>query len=179
MSGPTRRARLLRPIRLSTFLLVILVIALLIALYAQRLREAHLQDELSIYRHYRTEGIVDALDQPIALTYADGAALDAVLKDIKMRTTKNPSLPKVPAGIPLYVDPIGLQEAERSLSSTVKRPSPADTLTLGEHLRRVLDPLGLGYQVQDGFLMITSKEEVDVPVDEDVDPYLRYRDVLR
>jgi hypothetical protein len=176
---PTRWASVLRPIRLSTFLLLMLVIALLIALYAQHLHEARLREALSVYRHDRTEGIFDALDQPIALSYADGAALDAVLKDIKMRTTKNPSLPKIPAGIPIYVDPIGLQEAERSLSLTVKRPPSADTLTLGEHLRRVLDPLGLGYQVKDGFLMITSKEAVDVPVGDDMDPYLQYRDVLR
>jgi hypothetical protein len=174
-----RRASVLRPVRLSTFLLSMVVIALLIALYAQHVHEARLRDAISIYRHDRTEGIFDALDQPIALTYADGAALDVVLKDIKMRTTKNPSLPKIPAGIPLYVDPIGLQEAERSMHSTVKRPPSADTLALGEHLRRLLDPLGLGYQVGDGFLMITSKESVDEHVGDDVDPYLRYRDVLR
>jgi hypothetical protein len=176
---PIRRASVLRPVRLSTFLLSTVVIALLIALYAQHVHEARLRDALSIYRHDRTEGIFDALDQPIALTYADGASLDVVLKDIKMRTTKSPSLPKIPGGIPIYVDPIGLQEAERSPNATVKRPSSADALPLGEHLRRLLDPLGLGYQVKEGYLMITSKEAVDVPVGDDVDPYLRYRDVLR
>ena len=65
------------------------------------------------------------------------------------------------------------------MNSTVKRPPSADSLTLGEHLRRVLEPLGLGYVVKDGFMMITSKESIDVPVGDDVDLYLQYRDVLR
>ncbi len=174
-----RRSRFLRPVRLSTFLLVVLVIALLIGLYAQHLREAWLQDAILVYRNYRTEGIIGALDQPIVVSYPDGAHLDAVLKAIKKATTKNPKLPKIPVGIPIYVDPIGLQETERSLGSTVKRPAAADSLPLGEHLRLVLEPLGLGYVVKDGFLMITSKDSVDEPIGEDADPYLQYRDVLR
>jgi hypothetical protein len=176
---PARRASLLRPIRLSTFLLAMLVIALVIALYAQHLREARLQDAISIYRHYRTEGIIEALEQPIALTYADETPLDQVLREIKRQSTKNPKLSKLATGIPIYVDPIGLQEAERSLNSTVKRPASADTLVLGEHLRLMLEQLGLGYVVKDGFLMITSKDSLDEPLGENADPYLQYRDVLR
>jgi hypothetical protein len=176
---PARRTRFLRPIRLSTFLLLTVVAGLLIALYAQRIREARLQDSISVYRHPQTEALLDALDQPIALTYADGAHLDEVLKDIKMRTTKNPKLSKLPTGIPIYVDPIGVQEAEQSLNATVKRPPAADALTLSEHLRRILEPLGLGYLVKDGYLMITSKYSLDEPLGDDADPYLQYRDVLR
>ena len=183
MSSPSpaesRPRRFLRPVRLSTTLLTTVVIGLLIALYAQRLREARLQDAIAVYRNYRTEGIIDALDQRIALTYADAAPLDEVLKGIKKLTTANPKLPKIPTGIPIYIDPIGLQEAERSMNSTVKHPPSADTLTLGEHLRRVLEPLGLGYEVKAGFLMISSKESLDAPVGADADPYLQYRDVLR
>jgi hypothetical protein len=155
------------------------VVALLIGLYAQRLREAQIRDALSTYRNVRQEGIIDALEESIALTYADGAPLDDVLKDIKMQTTKNPKLPKLPTGIPIYVDPIGLQEAERSLNSTVKRPSSADTLALGDHLRRILEPLGLGYVVKDGYMMITTNDSIDLPIGDEVDPYLLYRDVLR
>jgi hypothetical protein len=174
-----RRSRILRPIKLSTFLLLVLVIALLIALYAQHLREARLQDGISVYRHYKTEGIIEALEQPIALPYTDDAPLDQVLRELKRQTANNPKLPKIPTGIPIYVDPIGLQEAERSLNSTVKRPPAADALPLGEHLRLVLDQLGLDYMVKDGFMMITSKESVDEPLGENADPYLQYRDVLR
>jgi hypothetical protein len=164
---------------LSTFLLLVLVIALLIGLYALRLRAARLQDAIAIYRNYRTEGIIDVLDQPIALDYADGAPLDQLLKEVRKQTTMAPKPAKPWAGIPIYVEPIGMQEAERSMNSTVKRPPSADTLTLGEHLRRVLEPLGLGYEVKAGFLMISSKESLDAPVGADADPYLQYRDVLR
>ena len=173
-----RRSKFLRPIRLSTFLLLVLVIALLIGLYAQRLREAQLQDAIAVYRNYRTEAIIDVLDQPIALNYADGTALDDLLKEVKRTTTAlKPAKPW--AGIPIYVDPIGLQEAERSMNSTVRRPPSADRLALGEHLRRILEPLGLAYVVKEGFLMISSKESFDEPVGDDVAPYLQYRDVLR
>jgi hypothetical protein len=107
---------------------LVLVIALLIGLYAQHLREARLQHAISVYRHYRTEGIIEALEQPIALAYGDDAPLDEVLKEIKKQTTKNPKLRKIPTGIPIYVDPISLQETECSLNSTVNRPASADAL---------------------------------------------------
>jgi hypothetical protein len=185
---PRRRTHLGR-IRLSTLLLLIVVAALVIGLYVQRRRETQLLADLSIYREPIQEGIYDALDEPIALTYADGAPLDVVLKEIKQKTTK---LPKLPTGIPIYVDPIGLQEAEKSLNSEVKRPPSADRLTLGEHLERVLDPLGLAYTTKDGFLMITSKPSEDEPIVVCRDEvhqlsrpavlhqiYLKYRDVLK
>jgi hypothetical protein len=64
------------------------------------------------------------------------------------------------------------------MTSPVRRPTLAGELALGEHLRIVLDPLGLGYVVKDGFLMITSKEALDMEAGDGIDPYLRYRDVL-
>jgi hypothetical protein len=175
-----RRSPFVRHVRLSTLLLLIVVAALLIGLYAGRRREAQLLADLSLYRNTKQEGIYDALDQPIALTYSDGDHLDDVLKEIKRQTTKNPKLPKLPAGIPLYVDPLGLQEAEKSLNSRVTKPQSADKLALGEHLKRILDPLGLAFTTKDGFLMITSKDSHDEPVGEDgKDLYLRFRDVLK
>jgi hypothetical protein len=175
-----RRSPFVRRIRLGTLLLLIAVAALLIGLYAGMRREARLQDTLSLYRNTKQEGTSEALEQPITLTYPDGAHLDVVLKEIKKQTTKNSKLPKLPGGIPIYVDPLGLQEAERSMNSQVKRPASADKLTLGEHLRRVLEPMGLVYTTKEGFLMITSKESVDEPVGGDTeDLYLRYRDVLK
>ena len=61
------------------------------------------------------------------------------------------------------------------MSSPVKKPPGADQLTLREHLKRVLKPLGLGFTIKSGFLMITSDEAVDEEID---DPYLGFRDVL-
>jgi hypothetical protein len=174
-----QRRRLVRRIRLSTLLLLMVVVALLVGLYAQKRRQAQLLAALSVYRNLPGEGIYNALGQPIALTYVDGAPLDVVLKKIKAQTTKNPKIPKLPAGIPIYVDPLGLQEAGRSMNSQVKRPPSADTLTLGEYLAHVLNSLGLAYQVKDGYLMITSKESIDVPLGEQgKDLYIQYRDLL-
>jgi hypothetical protein len=162
-------------IRLSTLLLVVVVLAILVALYAQNRREAQLQGSLAIYRDPVAEGIHDALDQPLALTYPDGAPLEQVLKEIKRSTGR----PKLKSGIPIYVDPVGLQEAEKSMESPIKKPQSADKLSLGEHLKRLLRPLGLGYVVKDRFLMITSKESIDLDTGNNADPYLQYRDILR
>jgi hypothetical protein len=171
-----RRLRVIRRIRLSTLLFLIVVAAMLFGLYAMKRRQAQLLAALSLYRNPRTEGFYEALDQPSTLTYAEGATLDVVLRQIKAQFATNP---KTLTSIPMYVDPIGLHEAGVRLNSPIKRPPSADTLALGEHLARILDSLGLAYQVKDGFLMITSKESNDVPLGDDgKDLFLRYRDVL-
>ncbi len=185
----TRRWRLLRPIRLSTFLLLVLVIALMVSLGLQRVRERQFRDAIAVYRRPLTEALLETIARPTSLHYQDGAKLDEFLKELRRATTGSPG---TRAGIPIYVDPIGLQEAERSLNSTVRRPPSADSLPLGEHLRHVLDPLGLQYiaKVQDGYLIITSKVNLedqsrevtskDTRVEEpEPDPYLLYHDVLQ
>jgi hypothetical protein len=48
-----------------------------------------------------------------------------------------------------------------------------------EHLNRVLEPLGLVFSVKEGYLMITSKESLDLPIGDEVDPYVKFRDVLQ
>jgi hypothetical protein len=110
------------------------------------------------------------------LSYADGAALEEVLKETKLRSSGRP---KLKSGIPIYVDPIGLQEIEKSMTSPVSRPPSADKLTLGEHLRSALDPLGSGCVVKDGFLMIMAKESLDAETEDGINPFLVYRDALR
>ena len=170
---------------MSTLLLLTVVVVLLVGLYDQKRRQALLLDRLSYYRNLRDEGIYDALKLPGgSLIYLDDVAVGCRTQEDPGPTTKNPKVPKLTAGIPIYVDPLGLQEAEVSLNSRVKRPPSADTPTLGEHLARILDSLGLVYLVKDGFLMVT-KESPDGPVvehgpvvEEEKNLYLRYRDVL-
>jgi hypothetical protein len=166
---------LARQIRLRTLLLLILILAVMLELYLVKRRQAQTLAALAFYRQPLQEGIYDALDQPLALTYADGAALEDVLKELKRRTTGK----KLPSGVPIYVDPIGLQEANVTMASPVKRPVQAIQRTVGEHLRRVLGPLALTYEVKDGFLMITSTESQDGPIGGGDDPYVKFRDVLR
>ena len=92
---------------------------------------------------------------------------------IKTQTTKNPKLPKLPAGIPIFVDPLGMQEAEVSMNSEVKRPSSAVRLHPARTPGKVLDPLGLAYVPKDGFIMITSKASEDRPIGGEAQhPYL-------
>jgi hypothetical protein len=163
-------------IRLSSLLLLILVLAVLLDLYLVRRRQARTLAAIALYRQPVTEGIYDILDEPLVLTYPDEASLEDLLKEMKRTSTGKP---KLPFGIPIYVDPVGLQEAHRTMQSRVKRPEPTTEWTLDEHLRRVLEPLGLCYQVGDGFLTITSTESADAPVRDREDPYLKFRDVLR
>ena len=47
------------------------------------------------------------------------------------------------------------------MQSTVRRPASDQTLTLREHLKLVLKPLGLAFTMREGFLMITSEESLD------------------
>jgi tetratricopeptide (TPR) repeat protein len=102
----------------------------------------------------RTRQIKEKLDEPIPMSFASETPLDDVLKYIKQATT-TPSFP----GIPIYVDPIGLQEAERSLNSTVTMD--LEGVPLKTTLRLMLKQLGLAYTVKDGFLMITSEDSED------------------
>ena len=165
----------LRRFRLRTLLLLIIILALIFGLFVQNRREIQLQSTLAMYRNPKTEAIYDALDKPLATTYPDLATLENVLKEVKARTMGKL---KLMSGIPIYVDPVGLQEAGQSMTSRVERPLSRDDITLGEQLRHVLEPLGLGYEVKDGFLMISSKESLDTPTGVHMDPYLQYRDVL-
>jgi hypothetical protein len=96
--------------------------------------------------------ILEALDRPIPMHFPDETPLRAVLDHIK-RATSSPSHP----GIPIYVDPIGLQEAERSLHSTVQ--IDLEGIPLRETLRLGLAQLGLTYEVKEGYLRITSEDQ--------------------
>ncbi len=158
--------------RFSTMLLLVLVVALLLSLFMLKRSQAILLAEVSRYRDPVNEAVADIIDQPLVLTYADGAPLEQFLKEIRLRSTGKAKLPR---GVPIYVDPIGLSEADKTMASVVKKPPGADQLTLREHLNRVLKPLGLGFTIKSGFLMITFDESLDEEID---DAYLGFRDVL-
>jgi hypothetical protein len=97
--------------------------------------------------------ILNTLDQPISMSFANETPLDDVLKYIQ-QATSSPGY----SGIPIYVDPLGLQEAERSLNSTIQ--IDLEGVPLKATLRLCLKQLGLEYRVQDGYLWITSEDAV-------------------
>jgi hypothetical protein len=97
------------------------------------------------------------------MRFPNETPLDDVLKYIKQATTT----PEYP-GIPIYVDPIGLQEAERSMNSTVQIDLKG--VPLRETLQLCLKQLGLRYEVWEGRLRITSED--DQPEPDLKDPFL-------
>ena len=101
--------------------------------------------------------IHQTLRQPIPLHFVDETPLEDVLKSIKEGTARADSSGKA---IPIYVDPIGLQEAEKTLASVVSNLD-FDGVPLGSSLRSCLKQLDLAYSVKDGLLTITSQESND------------------
>jgi hypothetical protein len=106
----------------------------------------------------RTHQILQKLEEPISMSFAAETPLEDVLKYIKQATT-TPTI----SGISIYVDPIGLQEAERSLKSTIQ--IDLEGVPLRRTLQLMLAQLGLVYFVEDGLLVITSDsaETVHLP----------------
>jgi len=147
--------------RLGTAILLLVIVALGFVLVAQQRREARLRTALALFQNRAHHRIYGSLNQhEISLKWADDATLDEVIGQVK-RITNLPRFAQLRVGLPTYVDPIGLGEARQSLTSRVIGPPPKESLPIEEHLRRILGPLGLAYQVKDGSLMITSRQAVE------------------
>jgi RNA polymerase sigma factor (sigma-70 family) len=105
----------------------------------------------------RSRQILAKLEEPVSMSFANDTPLDDVLKYIKQATTTATF-----SGIPIYVDPIGLQEAERSMNSTVT--IDLEGVPLRRTLQLILTQLKLAYFVQDGMLVITSEDRASEPL---------------
>ena len=79
---------------------------------------------------------------------------DVVASSGTCGTTKG--VPGLPDGIPIYVDPQALREADKTLASTVS--IELEGVPLRRSLQLVLAQVGLRYYVDDGILVITSEE---------------------
>ena len=117
----------------------------------RRLGKASAGDEQGRGKDPRSLKILEKLEEPISMSFAVETPLDDVLKYIRQATTT-----QTYPGIPIYVDPVGLQEAERSLNSTVQLD--LEGIPLRRTLQLLLTQLGLAYFVEDGILVITSDE---------------------
>ena len=62
-----------------------------------------------------TKAIHDALEKPVPMNFTEETPLEDIVKYVKEQTKGS-----IKSGIPIYVDPIGLQEAEKSMTSTVR-----------------------------------------------------------
>jgi hypothetical protein len=94
--------------------------------------------------------ILEKLEEPVAMSFVEETPLEDVLKYIHQATTS-----RTYPGIPIYVDPIGLQEAEKSMTSTV-RSMDLHGVPLRRTLPLLLKQLDLAYFVEDGVLCVTS-----------------------
>jgi RNA polymerase sigma factor (sigma-70 family) len=99
--------------------------------------------------------ILDMLDVEVKLDLPRDATLGAFLKAVKSATSQ-----AKPPGLPIYVDRTGL---EKVAGKTLE--SPVDCLDIrsgkvGFLLRQALGQLHLSYVVRDGFVMISSREEI-------------------
>jgi hypothetical protein len=104
----------------------------------------------------RTRAILAKLEKPIPMVFPNPTPLDELLKYIKQATRDGPN--DVP-DLPIYVDPLGLQEAERSVNSTVTLNVENTPSRVG--LARVLARLGLNFAVKDDVLIISSPEGIE------------------
>jgi len=119
--------------------------------FRYRLEIAQLAAALPTWeKNPKNEAVLKVLEEPLPMTFTKETPLEFVLKYIRKRTTEKSGR----APIPIYVDPIGLQQAERSLNSTVI--IDLEGVPLKTSLRLLLKQLDLAYCVRDGVLIISS-----------------------
>jgi hypothetical protein len=103
----------------------------------------------------RNQAILAKLEEPLTMSFGSESPLEEVKKYIQQSTQDETA--GLPAGIPIYVDPVGLQDADKTMADTVT--IQMEGIPLRTTLRLVLHQLGLTYRVEAGLLIITSKEE--------------------
>jgi hypothetical protein len=101
----------------------------------------------------KSQAILKRLDEPITLHFPSETPLEEVLKHIK-DNAKDADGKK----LPIYVDPVGLTEADRTMTSPVS--FDLEDVPLKSALRLMLRQLGMAYCVRDGVLIISSLEGI-------------------
>jgi hypothetical protein len=122
----------------------------------RRLLEAKRREIEELYRRLdieqKQQHILRMLDTEVKLDLPPATTLDQFLKAIKQSTIE-----ASPPGLPIYVDPVGLQESQARIDG------PVDCFTKGplrDVLRQTLRQLNLSYVVKDGFLTISSRADI-------------------
>jgi RNA polymerase sigma factor (sigma-70 family) len=101
----------------------------------------------------KTQLIRNKLDQFIDAEFPNGTTLGGLLKYIKQATTDG-TFP----GIPIDVDPVGMEEAGQGIDSPVvinQKQQPVSWI-----LDQVCDRMRIAYVVRDGYLMIGSRNGI-------------------
>ena len=100
------------------------------------------------------KAILARLDRPVTRKYANATSLDRVVSDLA-DASKDPN----DQSIPIYFDPVGLNQAEKTITSLVTLDVVG--VPLKDALSRLLTPLGLAYCVYDGLLIVSDAEQID------------------
>ena len=103
--------------------------------------------------------IIRALDRPCMAPLKGDPSLEEAVAAIRA-TTKGPDLPN---GIPIHVDPMGLNEAEHTITQRVTMDLEPGDCSLAAVLPMLLKQLDLDYFVKDGVLHISHCSSVDQP----------------
>jgi hypothetical protein len=113
-----------RPIPWSTLLVLFAIVTLGCIFLLQQRKEERLRAALALYKS-RSHGKVATRLRSWAknLNWPDQTPLGEVLEKIKLDTRSG--FPRFPLGVPIVIDPVGLEMAGRSLNSPVQQP-PAD-----------------------------------------------------
>ncbi len=101
----------------------------------------------------RSRLIIGKLEETVVMKFNEETPLEEVIKHIRDSTKSS----DMPSGIPIYVDPIGLSEADKTMASPI-RNLELEGVPLRRTLQLALSQLDLVYFVVDGMLYITSLE---------------------
>jgi RNA polymerase sigma factor (sigma-70 family) len=129
-------------------------------------KSAQIGQRLGTVYQDKNAQIRQRLDTVKLADFPQVAKLETLLKHIKQVTTDANY-----SGIPIYVDPVGLSDAKLTVASELREIPNQQPIRIV--LEYALRPVGLSYQVRDGFLMISSRtailenrvEEIDRKLD--------------
>jgi serine/threonine protein kinase len=99
----------------------------------------------------RTDATVTRLAEPLPMRFAEATSLEDALDYIK-EATRGPDGP----GISIYVDPVGLNSVQRTMTSPITLD--LEGVPLRTTLWLLVKQLGLGYYIKDGLLTITAEK---------------------
>lgn len=155
---PRDRAPPMPRIRLSTFLLLLVIVAMALGLIVLAGREARLRAELQAVTNRTEDAIQRALDRPIRMDWIAGLrpSLSVVLLRLKSET-RDRGLWSMSDGLPIYVDPEAASNAGITLETT-SEPHPPETMTIGEALSYTTQQFGLRWYVKDALLIISDDQ---------------------
>jgi RNA polymerase sigma factor (sigma-70 family) len=107
----------------------------------------------------RNQAILAKLEENLAMNFAMDTPLSDVKKYLEEATLDEKA--GLPKGIPIYVDPLGLKLANKTMADTVT--IQFEGIPLRTTLRLLLHQLGLAYRVEGGLLLITNEDVPGLP----------------